>query len=246
MKKKNIIAIALVFVIGIAAVVTVFRFGDKIFTPEKPTNTTQDTSTTERSTEQTTEKSTEKQTEFTQKQTEYMPKNPLVATGKALTEKEIKEFLPIANELYMDWVNPGGALEVDWDNEVIIDGERCIPVISGGLLSVDAIASEVQKFFSEEIYTDLLNDMYLMHDGKIYICGPYGEGGDIGWKKFKLEIKASTPTECNFIVTTYFEDTEKELEYKMKVIDGKWKFVESFEWIVTLTADSGTEIEWVE
>ena len=233
MKKKNVIIIAIAFAVVIVAVVVGFKFGDKIFT-SKPTDYDTQGSTTEDTAK-----------DFTVEKTDYTPKNPLLATGKDLTEKEIKEFLPIANEVYMEWVNPGGALKVDWDNEVTIDGKKSNPVISGGLITHDAIVSEVQNFFSEETYKKCVDDMYLMHDGKLFVCGPYGEGGDIAYNNFNLEIISSTPTECSFVVTGYLGDNQQEWEYKMKVIDGKWKFVEEYEWIVSMTT-TNTELKWIE
>lgn len=234
MKKKNAIIIAIIFVVVVVSLVVGFKFGDKIFV-FKPTDYDTQGSTTENTVK-----------DFTVEKTEYTPKEPLLATGKALTEKEIKEFLPVANEVYMDWVNPGRALKIDWDNEFTIDGKRCNPVISGGLITLDAIVSEVQNFFSEETYKECINNMYLMHEEKLFVCGPYGEGGDIGWNKFKLEIISSTPTECSFVITGYLEDDQQEWKYKMKVIDGKWKFVENYEWVVTLSTDKSRNYEWAE
>lgn len=233
-KTKNVIIIATIFVVVIMTVVVAFKFGDKIFISE-PTDYNTQGSTTENTAK-----------DFKVEKTEYIPKKPLLATGKALTEKEIKEFLPIANEVYMNWVNPGRALKIDWDNEITINGQRSCPVISGGLITLDAINEEVQSFFSEETCKERMDDMYLMHEGKLYICGPYGEGGDIGWNKFELKMVSSTPTECEFVITAYFEDAHKDTAYKMKVVDGKWNFVETYEWIDTLFTDNNKNYEWVE
>ena len=238
MKLKKILIIALVLIIGIVSVVAITHFGDKFITFEDKPNATQDNPTTEESTET-----------LTEKPSESKPRTPLTASGQVLSESEIKDLLTVANDLYMGWITPAGALKVDWDDETEINGKIYIPAISGEFMTVDAINAELHNYFSAELYKERVNDLYLMHNDKLYMRGPYAEGGDIDWNKLKLDVKSSTPTECIFTVIMYFEENgeileERENEYKLKVIDGKWKFADNFNWIVSLTINN-TEIEWI-
>ncbi len=160
-------------------------------------------------------------------------KNP-VESATPLTEDEIKELFLEAHNLYVEWSSPAGKyLDKDWNNTTVIDGVEYFEVVSTKITSVDELRNEYSKYFSEEIIKENIDRYYVMHNGKMYGNCILVEGGDISWQNHKLTIKDNTDTKCIFTVTSQFEETERELNYTLKVVDGEWRFTEVFNCLTT-------------
>ena len=158
-------------------------------------------------------------------------KNP-VESATPLTEGEIKELFLDAHKLYVEWSSPAGTyLNKDWNNTTIIDGVEYFEVVSTEITSVDELRNEYSKYFSEEIVKENIDKYYVMYNGKMYGNAVLVEGGEIPSSNYELTVHSNTSTECNFTVSLYIEDSKDELYYKLKVIDGKWKFTEIFPWV---------------
>ncbi len=149
-----------------------------------------------------------------------------------LTENEIKELFLEAHKLYVEWSSPAGTyLNKDWNNTTIIDGVEYFEVVSTEITSVDELRNEYSKYFSEEIIKENIDKYYVMHNGKMYGNAVLVEGGEIPSSNYELTVRSNTSTECNITVSLYIEDSKDELYYKLKVIDGEWKFTEIFPWV---------------
>ncbi len=158
-------------------------------------------------------------------------KNPTSTEESAtpLTEDEIKELFLNAHKLYVDWLSPAVKyLNIDWDKTTTIDGVEYFEVVSNEIASVDTLKKEFSKYFSEEIIKENIDRYYVMHNGKMYGNTILAEGGDITWGNHKIIVKTNTDTECVFTVISTFEDTERELDYRLKVVEGEWKFTDVF------------------
>lgn len=215
MKSKKIIIAIVIVVIAIVATVAIVQINNS----KEPQTTT---TTTEQTTENKETPTEETSTEKTQPQESATP----------LTEAEIKELFLDAHKLFVDWSSPVAKyLNVDWDKTTTIDGVEYFEVIPNEFSSVEELRKEYAKYFSEEIIKENIDRYYVMHDGKMYGNGVLVEGGEIPATKYELTVKSNTSTECNIIIASYIEDSKDELNYKLKVIDGKWKFVDVFHWV---------------
>lgn len=156
---------------------------------------------------------------------------PIEATGEAITEEELKALYETANNLYLDWVNPVYGPKVDWDTTVESNGWNYCPVTSGKYEDVDSIKKDLQNYFSENLYDDYVNAHFIMYDGKLYAREDLGQGGDAYCDSIKLEIISVSETECTFKVSEIrsYDSRITSHTYKIKVVDGMWKFVDSFE-----------------
>lgn len=151
-----------------------------------------------------------------------------------LTEDEIKELFLEAHKLYVDWLSPAAKyLNAEWDKTTTIDGVEYFEVVPNEINSVDELKKEYEKYFSEEIMEENIDKYYVMHNGKMYGNAVLVEGGEIPATKYELAVKSNTSTECNITITSYIEDSKSELSYKLKVIDGEWKFTKVFNWVTT-------------
>ena len=152
------------------------------------------------------------------------PNEPLTSFEK----NKLKEFYWNAHELYRKWISSAGNLVVDWDNTTKIDGEEYFEVNSTAITTVDELKAEFDKYFDKEYYNKEIEKYYVMNNGKMYGNAILVEGGDIMYESHKLTVKTITDTECIFTITSSFEDSQRELDYKLKLIDGEWKFTEVF------------------
>ena len=152
-------------------------------------------------------------------------------TQKFITEEELKALYETANNLYLDWVNPVYGPKVDWDTTVESNGWNYCPVTSGKYEDVDSIKKDLQNYFSENLYDDYVNAHFIMYDGKLYAREDLGQGGDAYCDSIKLEIISVSETECTFKVSEIrsYDSRITSHTYKIKVVDGMWKFVDSFE-----------------
>ncbi len=151
-----------------------------------------------------------------------------------LSTEEIEKLFLNAHKMYVDWLSPAAKyLNVDWDKTTTIDGVEYFEVVSTEITSVDALKNEFGKYFSEEIINETVDKYYLMHNGKMYGNAVLTEGGEVQATKYELAVQSSSSTECNITITSYIEDSKTELNYKLKVIDGEWKFVGAFNWVTT-------------
>ncbi|MBR2953739.1 MAG: hypothetical protein IKC45_05060 [Clostridia bacterium] len=167
-----------------------------------------------------------------QQTTTESDENKTEEAATPLTEKEVRELFLKAHNLYVDWSSPVTKyLDTDWDKVTVIDGEEYFEVVPNKITSVDELKKEYGNYFSEEIIKENIDRYYVMHDGKMYGNAVLVEGGEIPCERYKLTVNTNTNTECDFTITSYIGDDEQELNYRLKVVDGKWKFVGVFHWI---------------
>ena len=100
---------------------------------------------------------------------------------------------------------------------------------------VEELKKEFGKYFDREDFDEIIDRFYVMHNGKMYGTSFLLEGDDIPWESHKLTININTNTECDFTITSYNGDEKQELDYRLKVIDGNWKFTGTFHWVTTDT-----------
>lgn len=163
---------------------------------------------------------------------EYWENPTPTESATPLTEDEIKELFLEAHKLYVDWSSPVAKyLNADWDKTTTIDGVEYFEVVPNEINSVDELKKEYEKYFSEEIIEENIDKYYVMHNGKMYGNAVLIEGADFPWDSHILTVKTNSNTECTFTVKSTIENSYNELEYKLKVIDGEWKFIEVFNWV---------------
>ena len=152
-----------------------------------------------------------------------------------MTEEQIKQMYLTAHDLYAEWFSPNNNLIVDWDNVTIIDDIEYFEVNSTEITSVEELKEEFGKYFDREDFDEIIDRFYVMHNGKMYGMSFLLEGDDIPWESHKMTININTNTECDFTITSYNGDEKQELDYRLKVIDGNWKFTGAFHWVTTDT-----------
>ncbi len=145
-----------------------------------------------------------------------------------LTEDELKELCIKAHNLYAEWFSPENNLVVDWDNTLKIDNREYFEVASTEITSVEALKTELAKYFDSEEIDDKIDSYYVMHNGKMYGDAVLVEGGYVPAERYILTINKNTNTECVLTITSHFSDSKEEMDYHLKVIDGKWKFTGVF------------------
>ncbi len=220
MKKlfKLVIVLILVAAIGVGGFFALKKFG---ILPNSDTNTTETTTET----------------------TTTLYDRPMDATGNAISEEELKALYETANNLYHTWISADG-LKVDWSTMVTIDGKDYSLVTSQDYASIDELKSDLQNYFAEDIYMDYIDEKFTMYDGKIYIDSDINQNDETVCEGAKLTILSSTAEECRFSVSLVYKSTSytKTLNYKLQAIDGKWKFVNSFDYSISLSKQS--HISW--
>ncbi len=145
-----------------------------------------------------------------------------------LTENELKEMYLKAHNLYQGWIGSAKNMDVNWDKLTKIGDADYFEVTSTEIATVDALKTEFSKYFDRELLDKEIDEYYVMHNGKMYGNSILVEGGDIMWQSHNITIKTITDTECVFTITSSFEDSQRELDYKLKLIDGEWKFTDVF------------------
>ncbi len=180
----------------------------------------------------------------TESTTESLLGKPIESSGSTLTEAELKALYETANDLYVDWVMPAFGPKIDWDTIVYIDGQEYAPVIQGKYSTVDEIKNDLSNYFSEEVYIDYINENFVMYEDKLYANYNVGQGGDADCDGVTLTINSSSETECKFTVTLVYDESSftKKFNYELKVIDGKWKFVNEFDCSIILSTQDN--IKW--
>lgn len=145
-----------------------------------------------------------------------------------LEKNELKEFYLKAHELYRVWLGTANNLVIDWENITRIDGEEYFEVKSTAITTVDELKAEFDKYFDKEYYNKEIDNYYVMYNGNMYGNAILTQGGDVMYQSHKLTVKTITDTECVFTITSSIEDSKRELDYKLKLIDGEWKLTEVF------------------
>lgn len=148
-----------------------------------------------------------------------------------LTEDELKEFCIKAHNLYAEWFSPANNLVVDWDNTLKIDKREYFEVDSTKITSVEALKTEFAKYFDSEEIDDKIDGYYVMYNGKMYGASELVQGGEIEGMKHKMTIEKNTNTECLLKITSYLDSFEQVFYYRLRVIDGEWKFAGVFHWV---------------
>ena len=148
-----------------------------------------------------------------------------------LTEDELKDLCIKAHNLYAEWFSPENNLVVDWDNTLKIDNREYFEVASTEITSVEALKTEFAKYFDSEEIDDKIDSYYVMHNGKMYGASELIQGGEIDGMKHKMTIKKNTNTECLLEITSYLDGFEQDFYYRLRVIDGEWKFAGVFHWV---------------
>ncbi len=221
MKKlfKFVMTLILVAAIGVGGFFALKKFG---ILPNSDANTT---------------------TETTTETTTTLYDRPMDATGAAISEEELKALYETANNLYINWVNANG-VKADWDTIMTIDGKDYSPVISEGYATIEELKSDLQNYFTEDLYIDFVNENFIMYDNKLYIYSDIIQGDETVCEGAKLTITSSTAEECQFSVSLVYKNTSytRTYNYKLQAIDGKWKFVNSFDHSISLSKQS--HINW--
>ena len=168
---------------------------------------------------------------------------PMDATGEPITEEELKALYETANNMYIDWV-AGIGLRVDWESVVTVDDVEYALVTTEGFSNVDQLKSSLNEYFSENIYLDLVEENFVTYEDKLYIRSDIVQGDETTCKGAKLTITSCTAEECEFSISLIYENTTytRTYNYKLKAIDGKWKFVNSFDHSVSLSKQN--HIKW--
>lgn len=201
--KKYLVAIVII-IVGVIVAITIVHFNNS--------NELHSTTTTEHTTNK--------------------AETPIKESATPLTEEEIEKFFLEAHKLFVEWSSPVAKyLDADWDKTTTIDGVEYFEVLPNEINSVDELKKEYEKYFSEEIIEENIDKYYVMHNGKMYGNAVLVEGGDFPYDGYQLTIKTNTSTECTFTVKSIIDNSYNKLDYTLKVIDGKWKFVEVFNWV---------------
>lgn len=162
----------------------------------------------------------------------------------ALSKEEIKELFIKANNLYDGWLCHGWAPELDKNNIITINGNQYAYITSSDFNSVSSLKNELKKYFSEEIYRDYIGHYYIMKDGKMYGRVELGQGGDMHPNKLSLTINSMSEKECSFTVTSYYNQGDSySNDYKIKLINGNWIFVENF--VENLGLYFNNDMQWL-
>lgn len=171
--------------------------------------------------------------------------NKVPATkDSALSKEEIKELFIKANNLYDGWLCHGWAPELDKNNIITINGNQYAYITSSDFNSVSSLKNELKKYFSEEIYRDYIGHYYIMEDGKMYGLVELGQGGDMHPNKLSLTINSMSEKECSFTVTSYYNQGDSySNDYKIKLINGNWIFVENF--VENLGLYFNNDMQWL-
>ena len=168
---------------------------------------------------------------------------PMDATGEPIAEDELKALFETANNMYIDWV-AGIGLRVDWQTVTVVDGVEYALVTTNGYTSVDQLKAVLSEYFTEDIYLSLVEENFVTYEDKLYIRSDIVQGDETACKGAKLTITSCTAEECAFSISIVYENTSytRTYNYKLKAIDGKWKFVNSFDHSVSLSKQN--HIQW--
>ncbi len=151
----------------------------------------------------------------------------------SLSENEIKDLYNNAYKLYVEWLSPANNLVVDWENVTKIDDREYFIVDSTAITSVEALKTEFGKYFDRNSFDNIIEKYYVMHNGKLYGDAMLVEGGELPWENHKLTVKTNTDSECVFTITSTIDGESQDLDYRLKVVDGEWKFTGVFHFITT-------------
>ena len=151
--------------------------------------------------------------------------------AEIMTEEQIKELYLKAHKLYAQWFSPSNNLVVDWENITKIDGVEYFSVSSTDISTVDELKTEFGKYFNRADFDEIIDRYYVMHNGKMYGNAILVEGGDVSGETHKMTIKVNTNTECEFTITSTTGDYTSDLDFRLKVVGGEWKFAGVFHWI---------------
>lgn len=161
-----------------------------------------------------------------------------------LTKSEIQELFITANNMFDGWLCHGWAPELDKNDIITIGGRQYAYIISDDFNSVSELEKELKNIFSEEIYKDYLEHYYIMNNGKMYGVVELGQGGDIYPNKLSLAINSISEKECNFTVTSYYEQGDfYSNNYKIRLINGTWIFVENF--VENIGLYFNNDMQWI-
>jgi len=146
--------------------------------------------------------------------------------------------------LFDGWLCHGWAPELDGNDIITVDGRQYAYIISGDFNSISALEKELKKYFSEEIYKDYIEHYYIMNNGKMYGVVELGQGGDIYPNKLGITINSISEKECNFTVTSYYEQGDSySNNYKIRLINGNWIFVENF--VENIGLYFNNDMQWI-
>lgn len=166
-----------------------------------------------------------------EQQSDESGENITEESATPMTDDEIKGFYLKAHKLYAEWFSPVNNLVVDWDNITIINDREYFEVNSTEISSVEELKTEFKKYFDNKIIAETVDKYYIMYNGKMYGNAVLVEGGEVSETKHKMTVKNSTNTECVLTITSYIGDHKQDLDYRLRVIDGEWKFTGVFHWI---------------
>ena len=147
-----------------------------------------------------------------------------------LSKKEIVKLLTNANDWYDGWVCHGWNVKFDRSDRISQNGVSYYRVTNSNVRSIAELKKNLDKYFSPEIYKDMLEANYRMRNGKLYAIGSFGQGGDMPPSKFKLTVLRQTASYCKFSVTSYYDYGYGSYDtvYEMKRINGRWLFINYF------------------